>query len=60
MAKSKKKDIDTKSAEKNSPEESLAKEEHLSEEKSSENDVENEILERFDFTQFPKKRRWVY
>ena len=43
MAKSKKKDIDTKSAEKNSPEESLAKEEHLSEEKSSENDVENEI-----------------
>ena len=41
MAKSKKKDINTKSAEKNSPEESLGNKESLSEENLSENEVEN-------------------
>ena len=43
MAKNKKKNINTKSAEKISQEESFAKEEQHSEEKSSENDVDNEI-----------------
>ena len=43
MAKNKKKNINTKPAEKISQEESFAKEEQLSEEKSSENDVDNEI-----------------
>ena len=43
MAKNKKKNTGTKPADTNSHEKSLAKEEPLSEEKSSENDVENEI-----------------
>ena len=43
MAKNKKKNTGIKSADTNSLEDSLAKEEPLSEEKSSENDVENEI-----------------
>ena len=43
MAKNKKKNTNTKPADKNSHEESLVKEEQLSEEKSSENDIENEI-----------------
>ncbi len=43
MAKNKKKNTGTKPADTNSHEESLAKEESLTEEKSSENDVENEI-----------------
>ena len=43
MAKNKKKNTRTKPADTNSHEESLAKEESLTEEKSSENDVENEI-----------------
>ena len=43
MAKNKKKNSGTKPADTNSHEEPLAKEELLSEEKSSENDVENEI-----------------
>ena len=43
MAKNKKKNTGSKPADTNSHEESLAKEESLTEEKSSENDVENEI-----------------
>ena len=43
MAKNKKKNTGTKPADTNSHEELLAKEEPLSDEKSSENDVENEI-----------------
>ena len=41
MAKSKKKNVNTKSAEKNSPEESLGNKESLSEENLSENEVES-------------------
>ena len=43
MAKSKKKNVNTKSAEKNSPEESFENKESLSEENSSENEVESKI-----------------
>jgi len=43
MAKSKKKNINTKSAEKNSPEESLENKESLPEENSAENEVESKI-----------------
>ena len=43
MAKNKKKNTNTKLADKNSREESFKKEEQLSEEKSSENDVDKEI-----------------
>ena len=43
MAKNKKKNTNTKLADKNSQEESFKKEEQLSEEKSSENDVDKEI-----------------
>ena len=43
MAKNKKKNTNTKLADKNSQEESFEKEEQLSEEKSSENDVDKEI-----------------
>ena len=43
MAKNKKKNTNTKLADKNSQEESFEREEHLSEEKSFENDVDKEI-----------------
>ena len=43
MAKSKKKNVNTKSAEKNSPEEPFENKESLSEENSSENEVESKI-----------------
>ena len=43
MAKNKKKNTNTKLADKNSQEESFEKEEELSEEKSSENDIDKEI-----------------
>ncbi|MDC2994906.1 nucleotide exchange factor GrpE [Gammaproteobacteria bacterium] len=43
MAKNKKKNTNTKLADKNSQEESFKKEEQLSEEKSSENDIDKEI-----------------
>ena len=43
MAKNKKKNTNTQPADKNSHEESLVKDEQLSEEKSSENDVDKEI-----------------
>ena len=43
MAKSKKKNINTKSAEKNSPEEPIENKESLSEEDSAENEVESKI-----------------
>ena len=43
MAKNKKKNTNTKLADKNSQEESFEKEEQLSEEKSSENEVESKI-----------------